>query len=131
MSITVFSSLVTSIVALSAIVSPIITTIINNKHILKLRALDDKRIKYEESTKYKQSIIENYIKYAGRCISHADQEPIRDYGEYYFLALTYAPNDIREQMKEIHSLMLTYKWDKASAALESLIPNLELLIYTL
>ena len=131
MSITVFSSLVTAIVALSAILSPIITTIINNKHNLKIRALDAKRLKYEETTKYKQSIIENYIKHTGRCISHADKDLMRDYGEYYFLALTYAPNDIREQMKEIHSHMRAYKWDKASAALESLIPSLELLIHTM
>ncbi len=131
MSISVFSSLVTAIVALSAILSPIITTIINNKHILKIRALDDKRSKYIETTKYKQSIIENFIKYAGRCISHADIKAIHDYGEYYFLALTYAPDDIREQMKELHSLMLAYKWDKASAALETLIPKLEFLIHTM
>lgn len=131
MSITVFSSLVTAIVALSAIITPIITTIINNKHFLKVRSLDDKQAKYKETTKYKQSIIENYIKYAGRCISHANVATMHDYGEYYFLALTYSPNDIREQMKQIHSYMLAYKWDKASAALESLIPSLELLIHTL
>lgn len=94
------------IVALCAIVSPIATAIINNRYQLKLRKMDIYQKTLENTMLYKRSIFENYLKYAGRCIFHSDVNALKDYGEYYLLALLYAPIELHTEMKEINVLML-------------------------
>ncbi len=86
------------IVALCAIVSPIATAIINNRYQLSLKKIDMEQKHLESTILYRKSIFENYLKYAGRCISHADPNALKDYGEYYLLALLYAPSELHSEM---------------------------------
>lgn len=112
------------IVALCAIVSPIATAIINNRYQLKLRKMDIYQKTLENTMLYKRSIFENYLKYAGRCIFHSDVNALKDYGEYYLLALLYAPIELHTEMKEINVLMLEKHWSKASPLFEVLTPKI-------
>ncbi len=49
------------IVALAAIVSPILTAIINNRYQLKLKKLELKQKEYEQTVLYKRKIFENSL----------------------------------------------------------------------
>lgn len=106
------------IVALCAIISPILTAIINNRYNLKLKRMELSQQKYNDSVLYHRNVYENYLKHAGRCIYYADLDALKDYGEYYYSALMYAPPDIQTDMIAANRLMLEDKYDEASLIIE-------------
>lgn len=108
------------IIALCAIISPIFTAIINNRHQIKMKKLELKQKEYEDTVMYERNLYENYLKYAGRCIYYADSEALKDYGEYYFSALMYAPPGLQHEMIEANKLMLKDDWDNAAVLIETL-----------
>ena len=75
---------------------------------------------HRNSTLYYRSVYENYLKHAGRCIYHSDKDALKEYGEFYYSALMYAPPDIRSDMIAANTLMLENKYDEASALIEKL-----------
>lgn len=108
------------IIALCAIVSPVLTTIINNCHQTKIKKLELKQQEYRNTIIHQRDFFENYLKHAGRCIYYADSEALKDYGEHYFSALMYAPDDLKADMIEANQLMLKDDWDNASVLIEKL-----------
>ena len=113
---------VSVIIALCAIVSPILTAIINNRHQLKIRKLEMQERLYENTVMYQRKIFENYLKYLGKCASHADVNALHEYGEYYLIALMYAPDNIQKKMKIANQNMQEYKWKNALSICEELTP---------
>ena len=89
------------IVAICAIISPILTAIINNHYQYKLRKLDDEKELRKTSTMYKRDILENYLKYLGECHVRATTDSESNYGKYYFLAYLYAPSTVLPLMEKI------------------------------
>lgn len=116
------------IVALCAIISPILTTIINNRYQMKIKKLETKQHYFEDNIVRKRTIFENYLKAASRCAIYAKIEAISEYGECYIPALIYAPSDIRTDMINIHNLMINHKWEKAIPLIEELTPKIADLI---
>lgn len=89
------------VVAICAIISPILTAIINNHYQYKLRKLDDEKELRKTSAIYKRDVLENYLKYLGQCHVRATADSEANYGKYYFLAYLYAPSDVLPLMEEI------------------------------
>lgn len=108
------------IIALCAIVSPVLTAIINNWHQTKIKQLELKQQEYKNTIIHQREFFENYLKHAGRCIYYADSDALKDYGEHYFSALMYAPDDLKADMIEANQLMVKCDWDNASALIEEL-----------
>ena len=108
------------IIALCAIVSPILTAIINNCHQTKIKKLELKQQEYRDTVIHQRVFFENYLKHAGRCIYYADSDALKDYGEHYFSALMYAPDDLKADMIEANRLMLKDDWNNASVLIEKL-----------
>lgn len=108
------------IIALCAIVSPIFTTIINNRHQFKLKRMELKQKNYEQTVLHEIKIYEDYLKYAGRYIYHADHITIKEYGECYYLALMIAPQDLRSDMIEADNMISRYDWSAASKQFEKI-----------
>ena len=106
------------ILALAAIVSPIFTSIINNIHQTKLKKMELKQAHFENTVLYKRTIFENYLRHAGRCVKYSDPESLKLYGESYFLALTYAPDDIGNLMTEINRHISRASFNEATALFE-------------
>lgn len=119
------------ILSLSAIVSPILTALINNRYLLRLKKLDLQQQHIENTILYKRNIFECYLKYVGRCINFSDTNAQKDYGEYYFLALTYAPDDIRELMIEINHEITYANLDIATELLEKVTPKIHTMLKTM
>lgn len=77
---------ITVVIAISAIISPIITTLLNNHHLYKMRKLDDETELRKTSYFYKRGIFEDYMRYAGQCVTHATSDALENYGATYALA---------------------------------------------
>lgn len=107
------------IVALAAIISPILTAIINNRHQLKLKKIEASAKEYERSILYKRKILESYLKHAGNCIVHSNHDSLHKYGKYYLQALLYVPESLAVKMISANKNYATligslqpYKWKK-------------------
>lgn len=122
---------VSVIIALCAIISPILTALINNHYLLKMKKLELSQEHYKNTIAYQRNIFENYLKYAGRCTAYTDENALRDYGEYYLLALMYAPKELHSKMISLHTFMRTYKWTDATHALEEITPEIHAILQKL
>ena len=89
-----FTVTITAILGIAAVISPIATAIINNRYQLKVKKLELEQNHKDKTTYYVRSIFENYLRYTGKCINLMISETEGNYGEYYFLALTYSPSHI-------------------------------------
>ncbi len=119
---------VTAILGIAAIISPIATAIINNRYQIKLKKLEMQQQKLEKTTYYIRSIFENYLRCAGRCIYNADREARKEYGEYYFLALSYAPESLSESFVKINDAIYQDDYNAAIHLLEELKPEINKLL---
>ena len=115
---------VTAILAIAAVVSPIATAIINNRYQLKLKKIELHQKHLEDTSYYVRSIFENYLRYAGRCIYNADRNALKDYGEYYFLALTYAPDTLSYSLSQVNEFIYDGNFESATQLLEEIKPTI-------
>lgn len=122
---------ITAVLGIAAIISPIATAIINNHYQLKLKEIELKQKRLENTTYYIRSVFENYLRYAGKCISFADSQSQKDYGEYYFLALSYAPESLVQSMIDVNSAITDLEFKEATRLLEQLKPQISELLRTL
>lgn len=122
---------ISAIVALAAVISPIFTAIINNRYQLKLKKLDLAHQNYENNILYQRNIFECYLKFVGRCINYSDPNALKEYGEYYFLAITYAPADIRNLMIKINHEIMFSDFTKATELLEEVTPKIHTMLKTM
>ena len=95
---------ITVVIAISAIISPIITTLLNNHHLYKMRKLDDETELRKTSYFYKRGIFEDYMRYAGQCVTHATSDALENYGATYALALIYFPDELLDKIIDISGL---------------------------
>lgn len=79
---------VPAILVLTSVISPIATTILNNRHQLKLKRLELKEKRYAESVIYQRKIFENYLRYAGKFSKSEDPKNSAEYGEAFFSCLS-------------------------------------------
>lgn len=125
------SGTVTIVIALAAIISPILVAIINNFHHAKMEALAhshqekmkelDLQAKREsENLKYLHSIFENYLQSISRCIANPTPENIELYGEHYSISFIYFPSESYERLELINSSIQKRDWEDANAQLEEL-----------
>ena len=89
-----------------------------------------KRQEYVETIIHQREFFENYLKHAGRCIYYADADALKDYGEHYYSALMYAPEDLKSDMVEANRLMLNDQWEDASAIIEKLSTKIHAILQT-
>lgn len=75
-----------------------------------------------------QKIFESYLRASGKCIGRSNADALREYGEYYLVALMYAPKDIKEKMMDAHSLMMAHQWSEASKCYEKLAPMIHTML---
>lgn len=78
---------ISAIVAISAVISPIFTAIINNHYQLKLKKIELKQKEYEQTILYKRNILENYIRYLNGVYQYPNKESLSNYAQYYSLAI--------------------------------------------
>lgn len=127
MDLSVISIAISISVSLAAIISPGIVTWMNNRHQLKIKKMELSQEHFEKNTLHEREIWENYLKYTSRVIYRSNVDSQQSYGEYYFKALLYAPDDIRSDITTINELI---KSNRAGATkqFEKTIPKIKQLI---
>lgn len=127
----VSANTVTIVIAISAIISPILVAIINNHHQAKMKKLE---FKHQENLKnleikethekkvidYIHSIYESYLKSASRYISNPTNDNKKTYGENYSISFVYFPPKAHDRLKEINSLIRSHDYVGANGKLEEL-----------
>lgn len=102
-----FYSFLTIVIAVCAILSPILTALINNHHQKVMKKLEYKHLEHEEQLQHEREICEAYIRAAGSCIHHADVEAVKKYGEHFGLIVYYAPEDIRKDILSLEDSLFS------------------------
>ena len=129
--ITIDANTVTVLIALSAIISPILVALINNRHQAKMKKLElehlseikrieAKEAKEQSTNKYLHSLFDNYLQSTGRCIANPTHENIKLYGENYSISFAYFPAECHDQLKAINDSIRKRNWDTANMQLEGL-----------
>lgn len=121
------------IIALAAIISPILTALINNSHQKKMKELELKQNHYEKTISYQRNVFENYLGKTGIYIGAKcnDLATRKAYDEAYLEALLFAPKDLQELMKEANNSLSYNNYDKAIQTFENLIPSIQEYLKTL
>lgn len=116
------ASKITAVIAVAAIVSPILTAVVNNVFQLIDKYMNNRESRYQQEVKYKRTIIEDYLRYASAVIASASYKD--KYCEAYGLALIYVPDEICQSMMEIDELICNDGKDVAEPLLRELVPKL-------
>lgn len=109
---------------LCGFISPIITGIVNNHYMLKMRKLELEHENSKNRKTYIRNILEQYLKSAGQMIVYSDNETEKEYGTYYFLALTYVPEDLHPKMVQLNKSISDLDKNTATKLLEELTPSI-------
>lgn len=65
---------VTAIIAICALLSPILTALLNNRHQIKIKRMDERRAADESDFLHRRNIFENYVSAAGACLNYGGGE---------------------------------------------------------
>ncbi len=122
---------ITAIVALIALISPIFTTLLNNRHQLKIKKLELAQKQSENTVLYKRNIFENYVSALSKLSAHPSNETLEEYGKYYSLAYMYLPESLQGDMSKINSHVLNHNWENISPLFENLIPKIYKVLQTM
>lgn len=122
---------ITAIVALIALISPIITTLLNNRHQLKIRKLELEQKQSENSVLYKRNIFENYVSSLSKLTANPTNESLSEYGKCYSLAYMYLPESIQGDMSKINGIVMIRDWDSIPPLLENMIPKIHKVLQTM
>lgn len=98
---------ITAVLAVCAIISPILTTIINNRYQLKIKKMDLLQKEREETILYTNRIFEEYLANTGSLLYNPTSAGYEKYGCCYSKAIFYAPETIRVEMSRLDDKILS------------------------
>lgn len=111
---------ITSVIAVAAIISPVLTTLINNyynelanrraadkeKRLELQRQLDEQHQQFVDQNTHIRNIYEKYTEYTFEVISTRGKSSTAEQGKYFGLVLLYVDRNLREKLIGIQSLLL-------------------------
>ena len=106
---------VTAIIAICALLSPILTALLNNRHQIKIKRMDERRAADESDFLHRRNIFENYVSAAGACLN---------YGGGYATALFYAPQSLSAEMRLLNEFIANNDLDRAMPLLDEIVIKL-------
>ena len=95
------------------IVGPIVTTILTNRHQLKLRKLDIKEKSNSEYLNNRRNAIENFLSNTSRYLVDEHVSNMDNCGKHYFQVYAYAPTDLWDSLDELYKKIVDEDTDQA------------------
>lgn len=83
-----FSEIAAIVAIIGAVVSPVATTYLNNKHAEKMRQLEYEHQDKIEKQQHDREIYEGYIRATGACVRAANTDALQEFGKHSALQCT-------------------------------------------
>lgn len=122
---------ITTAIAVCALISPIITTLINNHHQKVMKKLEYKELEKEKRIERKRDIFENYLRSAGAVVQMYVADNVNEFGKFSARALCYAPEYLQEDMIQLEHLVFDQNQDEARIQLNKVVFRLRPLLQEL
>ena len=116
------------LLAISALISPVITTVMNNRYQFNLKKLEYEQRLMESTLFYKRGIYEKYLSCTGKFIAHGTSENKQEYGEIYALALIYFPENLVPDIQNLNTAIDDLSLEEATTLLNRLAPKIRILL---
>lgn len=115
---------ITAIIAVCSLISPIVTTLINNHHQKVMKQLEYREKEKSYKLERKRQIYENYIRAAGSCVQLLSRETLSEFGKYSSQILCYVPEDLQEDIITMEKLINEHNMVKALSLLDHIVLKL-------
>lgn len=122
---------ITSIIAICALLSPILTAIINNCHQKSMKKLEYKEQEKQRKIERKREIYEDYFRAAGACVQHINPESLLEFGKHSAQILCYVPDDVIIPIEYLEKLLMDRDQKHAQDQLNLIIAKLRPLLQEL
>lgn len=109
---------ITSVIAVCALVSPIITTMINNRHQKQMKILEYQDLEKQREEKRISDIYEGFLQSAGSCIQCHSKESLEAFGAHCYQVFPYVPATLQGEISSLNYKILSKDWENASSQLE-------------
>ena len=105
---------IATILALVAIVCPVLTAVINNVFLLIFKIFDAKRKLYKQNNLHKRELFENFLSaFNDVCVSRGTDENISRYASSYSLVYIYLPKEVQDELDKVNLLIQNDDWNEA------------------
>lgn len=113
----IFQNLVTVILGIIVLSSPLITIWLNNRHAVKMKELEHHQDLYKTKYLHEREMIENYLSAVAYRIAHPSQVSSDEYNRAYLSVLFLLPDDLRGSLVTINKELEQKETDEAKAQL--------------
>lgn len=117
------------ILGCAAVISPMLTAIINNWHDSAVRRQERREQSRKETVGYKKDVLEKYLQYASVYIQ--TQRSQDAYAAAYTVAYLYVPEDVRESMAKLDRLIQEYTYKEQYEAFIPVLKSVTAILQTL
>lgn len=104
---------ITTVLALVAIISPVLTAIIDNIFRLILKHSENKQKRYEQNALHKREIFENFLSAFNEVCHLKDNDTISRYASSYSLVYVYLPKNVQHDLATVNLLIEKRDWNEA------------------
>lgn len=122
---------ITAIIAVISLLSPILTALINNRHLKKMRLLELEQERYAKNVLFKRQVFENYISMAGEFLTIGSAAVYKDFGSAHALAYLYADEELRHDMSNLHQNLVEHNGVQAKQDFAKIVPQVNAILNSL
>ena len=112
--------IISGVTLIAAILSPVLSTWLNNRHQLNMRKLELDTTAKNDEQNHNREIIEGYFMSTGKCVNNTSFENLGLYGSYYALAFQHLPDELHNQMRAINADIISNNYKSASIKYDEL-----------
>ncbi|EMW9192626.1 hypothetical protein HRE42_07745 [Enterococcus faecalis] len=95
-----FMVLMPAVTAVIAIIAPVITTFVNNKHLEKLKKLELEQESFKIINLHKRQIFDHYLSIIGEFSYESTKYEISELTKAYYAVLPYIPTNVQNDFRE-------------------------------
>ncbi len=105
---------ITTVIAIISLISPIITTLLNNHYQLKIKRLEAMDKRYNDLILYKINALQSYCQSLSKIIIYPNEESFIEYGKDFGKAIIYMTEEQAKIATEIYKKFQKRKLDENS-----------------
>ena len=113
----IFQNLLTVILGIIVVISPLITIWLNNRHAVKMKELEHHQDLYKTKYLHEREMIENYLSAVASRVAHPSQVSNEEYNRAYLSILFLLPDDLRGSLVAINKELEQKETDEAKTQL--------------